>query len=72
VSIETQHTFVREVMVLLGLDPFAGHLIGDAAIPGLGPAQLKLVTIGLELVSNPSILFLDEPTSTFHLTSGTR
>ena len=63
VPVETQHRFVKEVMVLLGLDSFAGHLIGDAAIPGLGPAQLKLVTIGVELVANPSILFLDEPTS---------
>jgi ABC-type multidrug transport system ATPase subunit len=62
VPIAVQHAFVREVMVLLGLDAFATHLIGDAAIPGLGPAQLKLVTIGVELVANPSILFLDEPT----------
>ena len=63
VSIETQHKFVGEVMQLLGLDAFAHSLIGDAAIPGLAPAQLKLLTIGVELVANPSILFLDEPTS---------
>jgi ABC-type multidrug transport system ATPase subunit len=63
VSQAAQHKFVDEVMDLLALTPFANSLIGDAAIPGLAPAQLKLVTIGVELVANPSILFLDEPTS---------
>jgi ABC-type multidrug transport system ATPase subunit len=31
--------------------------------PGISPSQRKLLTIGLELVANPSILFVDEPTT---------
>jgi hypothetical protein len=30
---------------------------------GISPSQRKLLTIGLELVANPSILFVDEPTT---------
>ncbi len=37
--------------------------MGNENYVGLSPGQLKLLTIGVELVSNPSILFLDEPTS---------
>ena len=49
VSPAAQHTFVSEVMQLLGLTPFRHSIIGDAAIAGLAPAQLKLVTIGCEV-----------------------
>jgi ABC-type glutathione transport system ATPase component len=49
VSPSAQHTFVSEVMQLLGLTPFRHSVIGDAAIAGLAPAQLKLVTIGCEV-----------------------
>ena len=39
--------------ILLKIDSFFVHSLG----------QLKRVTIGVELVANPSILFLDEPTT---------
>jgi ABC-type methionine transport system ATPase subunit len=53
--------FVDEILELLELSDVANNLIGNAVILGLAPGQLKRVTIGVELVSNPPILFLDEP-----------
>ncbi len=55
--------FVDEILELLELSDVANNLIGNAVILGLAPGQLKRVTIGVELVSNPPILFLDEPTT---------
>lgn len=55
--------FVEEVMDILELTDLRDRLIGDADDIGLSPGQLKRVTIGVELVANPSILFLDEPTT---------
>lgn len=37
--------------------------IGNAELKGISGGERKRVAIGMELVSNPSILFLDEPTS---------
>jgi ABC-type multidrug transport system ATPase subunit len=62
VSQEQKKKFVEELLWLLQLDVMADRLIGDESTPGLEPAQLKLVTMGVELAANPSILFLDEPT----------
>mmetsp|Transcript_33421 Transcript_33421/g.76369 ORF Transcript_33421/g.76369 Transcript_33421/m.76369 type:complete len:1390 (-) Transcript_33421:90-4259(-) len=50
--------FVKEMLKTLELEADADKLVG-----GLSVEQAKRVTIGVELVSNPSILFLDEPTS---------
>ena len=58
VTEEDRIRFVDEVMALLGLTAIKDRLIGDIAIPGLSPGQLKLVTIGVELVANPSVIFL--------------
>jgi len=63
VSEETREAFVDEILDLLELTPVKDRIIGNEAYVGLSPGQLKLVTIGVELVANPSILFLDEPTS---------
>ena len=58
-----RESFVNEVLDILELTPIADRVIGDVEMPGLSPGQLKRVTIGVELVSNPPVLFLDEPTS---------
>ena len=63
VTAEQREAFVTEVLDILELTPIADRVIGDATMPGLSPGQLKRVTIGVELVSNPPVLFLDEPTS---------
>lgn len=38
-------------------------MIGDPVVGGISHGQRKLVSIGVELAANPSILFLDEPTT---------
>uniref|UniRef100_A0A4W5M0M3 ABC transporter domain-containing protein n=1 Tax=Hucho hucho TaxID=62062 RepID=A0A4W5M0M3_9TELE len=50
--------FVRDVLVMLEL-----HAKAHDQIATLSQGERKRVTIGGELLSNPSILFLDEPTT---------
>ncbi|KAG6615866.1 ATP-binding Cassette (ABC) Superfamily [Phytophthora cinnamomi] len=55
---EERMNLVHETLELLELSPIASAMIGSLSVE-----QKKRVTIGVEVVSNPSILFLDEPTS---------
>ncbi|KAL2670114.1 hypothetical protein Neosp_014995 [[Neocosmospora] mangrovei] len=60
---EDKLQYVNEIISLLELEDLADTLIGTVG-DGLSVEQRKRVTIGVELVSKPSILlFLDEPTS---------
>eukprot|EP01100_Stratorugosa_tubuloviscum_P001488 TRINITY_DN132_c2_g5_i2.p1 TRINITY_DN132_c2_g5~~TRINITY_DN132_c2_g5_i2.p1 ORF type:complete len:1362 (+),score=679.08 TRINITY_DN132_c2_g5_i2:279-4364(+) len=54
--------FAESVIDILDLRPIVNSQIGKGQ-DGLSPEQKKRVTIGVELASNPSLLFLDEPTS---------
>jgi len=47
----------------LGLKKCRHTAIGDAMTKGVSGGERKRVSIGVELISNPSVLFLDEPTS---------
>jgi ABC-type multidrug transport system ATPase subunit len=54
---------VERVIRMLGMSEFAEAIIGTVG-HGLNTEQRKLLTIGVELAANPSILFfLDEPTT---------
>ena len=60
---EEKLAYVDTIIDLLELNDLADTLIGEVGA-GLSVEQRKRVTIGVELVSKPSILlFLDEPTS---------
>ncbi|KAK0761826.1 hypothetical protein N5P37_004625 [Trichoderma harzianum] len=60
---EEKLAYVNTIIDLLELHDIADTLIGEVGA-GLSVEQRKRVTIGVELVSKPSILiFLDEPTS---------
>ncbi|KAE9022730.1 ABC transporter G family member 37 [Phytophthora rubi] len=55
---EERMNLVHETLELLELKAIAGEMVGSLSVE-----QKKRVTIGVEVVSNPSVLFLDEPTS---------
>ena len=55
--------FVQEVLQLIELDEIKDALVGIPDIHGISHEQRKWLTIAVELVSNPSIIFMDEPTT---------
>lgn len=52
-----------QVMDLVELRSLAGAIVGRPGSTGLSVEQRKRLTIAVELVANPSIVFMDEPTS---------
>ncbi len=53
----------RQVMNLVELTPLRNSLVGVPGSTGLSVEQRKRLTIAVELVANPSIIFMDEPTT---------
>lgn len=54
---------VEELIVDLGLTSCANTKIGNTFIKGISGGERKRTSIGVELVTNPGIIFLDEPTT---------
>jgi ABC-type multidrug transport system ATPase subunit len=54
---------VDDVISLLELEHVQHSVIGDEAQRGISGGERKRVNIGIELVSDPYVLFLDEPTT---------
>lgn len=54
---------VEGILGVLGLQKCANTMIGSVMIAGLSGGEKKRTAVGVELVSNPDVLFLDEPTS---------
>jgi len=52
-----------EVMQVLGLSDCKDTRIGSAFFKGISGGERKRTSIGIELITNPRVLFLDEPTS---------
>ncbi|CAH9108624.1 unnamed protein product [Cuscuta epithymum] len=63
VNEQKRKMFIEEVMELVELNPLRDSLVGLPGIDGLSTEQRKRLTIAVELVANPSIIFMDEPTS---------
>lgn len=55
--------FVNEVIDLVELNTSVNGLVGLPGVSGLSTEQCKRLTIAVELVANPSIIFMDEPNS---------
>eukprot|EP01135_Chromosphaera_perkinsii_P010280 Nk52_evm22s2085 gene=Nk52_evmTU22s2085 len=60
---EQKEARVEAVINELGLQGCADTVIGDRLTRGISGGQAKRVNIAMELVTNPSIIFLDEPTT---------
>ncbi|CAA0838280.1 ABC transporter G family member 14 [Striga hermonthica] len=54
---------VEEVVLVLGLSGCADGLVGGPFLRGISGGERKRVSIGQEMLVNPSLLLLDEPTS---------
>jgi hypothetical protein len=54
---------VDEVMELVELSGIKDTIVGLPGVNGLSTEQIKWLTIPVELVASPSIIFMDEPTS---------
>ncbi|KAI8529594.1 hypothetical protein RHMOL_Rhmol12G0237000 [Rhododendron molle] len=63
VNKDEKMVFVDEVMDLVELDNLKDAIVGLPGIMGLTTEQRKRLTIAVELVANPSIIFMDEPTT---------
>ncbi|KAI8026760.1 Pleiotropic drug resistance protein 3 [Camellia lanceoleosa] len=55
--------FVKEVLEIIEFDEIKDCFVGMPGVSGLSTEQRKHLTIDLELVANPSIIFMDEPTT---------
>ncbi|KAI8065000.1 ABC-2 type transporter-domain-containing protein [Thamnidium elegans] len=64
VSIEEKNNYVEQIILLLELDDIGDAQIGQVETGfGISVEERKRLTIGVELVGKPQLLFLDEPTS---------
>ncbi|XP_015069238.1 ABC transporter G family member 23 [Solanum pennellii] len=54
---------VESLMQELGLDHVANNFVGDEEKRGISGGERKRVSIGVDMIHDPSILLLDEPTS---------
>ena len=55
--------FVEEIMELVELNNLRNAMVGIPGVTGLSAEQRKRLTIAVELVASPSIMFMDEPTT---------
>ena len=55
--------YVKDVLDIVELMPLQNTLVGMPGVSGLSVEQRKRLTIAVELVANPSVIFMDEPTS---------
>jgi ABC-type multidrug transport system ATPase subunit len=60
---------VEEVIRELGLKECADTRIGNSSHRGCSGGEKRRVSIGVQLLANPSVLFLDEPTTGLDATS---
>ena len=65
VSDEYRKKWVDAVITMLELSPIENVMVGKISEGGMSFEQKKRLSIGVELASNPAILFLDEPTTGF-------
>lgn len=60
---EEKDALVESMIVSLGLTRCSETYVGNNLIRGLSGGEKKRTSIGVELLINPSLIFLDEPTT---------
>ncbi|KKA27009.1 hypothetical protein TD95_000538 [Thielaviopsis punctulata] len=69
ISAQERDRVVEEVILELGLKECANTRIGNSQHRGCSGGEKRRVSIGVQMLSNPSLLFLDEPTTGLDATS---
>ncbi|KAK3937154.1 P-loop containing nucleoside triphosphate hydrolase protein [Diplogelasinospora grovesii] len=69
VSAADRKRIVEEVILELGLKECADTRIGNSIHRGCSGGEKRRVSIGVQMLANPSVLFLDEPTTGLDATS---
>ena len=68
IKIKINQKFKVEALLKdLGLIECANTVVGNQLIRGISGGERKRTSIGVELLTNPSLIFLDEPTTGFNL-----
>lgn len=63
ISKSSREDLVDSLISQLGLEKAADTTVGDAKVRGISGGERRRLAIACELISSPSIIFLDEPTS---------
>lgn len=62
-SEKEKEVIVDDTLKLLGLYEVRNTLIGNELVQGISGSQKKRLSIGVEIIHSPQIIFLDEPTT---------
>lgn len=62
-SKERIEELIENIIEELSLEKCADTMIGNESIRGISGGQAKRVNIGIELITDPKVMFLDEPTT---------
>ena len=62
-DVEDVKDYVAETMKILGLTHIAKRYVGVIGNSEISRGQLRRLSIAVEIVNSPSMIFLDEPTT---------
>jgi len=60
---QQREQFVESLLSTLHLERCANTIVGSALVKGISGGERKRTSVGIELITNPKMLFLDEPLS---------
>ncbi|CAE7034882.1 st [Symbiodinium natans] len=63
VTEEQRQEFVENLLSTLHLERCCSTIVGSALVKGISGGERKRTSVGIELITNPRMLFLDEPLS---------
>ena len=68
---DARDELVYDLMKQLGLTPCAETIVGDVKVRGISSGERKRLSIAVEMISSPSLVCCDEPTSSLDSAAAT-